>query len=227
MSEANTEINAEVDTEIITVLIADDHPVVRNGLQMLLDGQPDMDVIDTVEDGEQAVAAAAESLPDVVLMDVNMPGVDGIEATKRIRALSPHTQVVVLTSHHQDALVFPAVKAGALSYLLKSASPDEVIEAVRAAARGEARLHPRIARRLMEEISGARPAPDSLTARELEVLRLVAQGLDNRAIAEELVVSEKTVKTHISNILSKLHLVDRTQAAIYALRQGLAPLDDA
>jgi NarL family two-component system response regulator LiaR len=133
--------------------------------------------------------------------------------------------VVILTSHHQDAMVFPAVKAGALSYLLKSASPDEVIEAVRAATRGEARLNPRIAKRLMEEISGARPTPDALTARELDVLGLIAQGMDNRSIAAELTVSEKTVKTHISNILSKLHLVDRTQAAIYALRQGLAPLD--
>lgn len=213
-------------SEIITVLIADDHPVVRGGLQLLLDGQPDIDVIGLAEDGEQAVAAAEKNPPDVVLMDMNMPGVNGIEATKQIRALSPHTQIVVLTSHHQDALVFPAVKAGALSYLLKSASPDEVIEAVRAAARGEARLHPRIAKRLMEEISGSRPAPDALTPRELDVLGLVAQGMDNRSIAVELVVSEKTVKTHISNILGKLHLVDRTQAAIYALRQGIAPLED-
>lgn len=212
--------------EVITVLIADDHPVVRDGLRMLLDGQPDIDVIGLAEDGDQAIAAARENPPDVVLMDINMPGVNGVEATQRIRALSPHTQIVILTSHHQDAMVFPAVKAGALSYLLKSALPDEVIEAVRAATRGEARLHPRIAKRLMEEISGSRPTPDALTARELEVLALIAEGMDNRAIAADLVVSEKTVKTHISNILSKLHLADRTQAAIYALRQGLAPLDN-
>jgi len=211
----------------IGVLIVDDHPVVRNGLQMLLDGQPDMDVLGQAKDGQQALALAAETPPDVVLMDVNMPGMDGIEATKKIRALSPHTQVVILTSHHQDAMVFPAIKAGALSYLLKSATPEEVVEAVRAASIGEARLHPRIARRLMTEISGERPTPDVLTARELEVLRLVADGMDNRTIAQTLVVSEKTVKTHISNILSKLHLVDRTQAAIYALRQGIVPLDEA
>lgn len=214
-------------SEPIGVLIVDDHPVVRNGLRMLLDVQPDVEVLGLAEEGAQALALAAETPPDVVLMDVNMPGMGGIEATQKLRELSPHTQVVILTSHHQDALVFPAIKAGALSYLLKSASPDEVVEAVRAAAVGEARLHPRIARRLMEEISGSRPQPDVLTARELEVLRLVADGLDNRTIAGELVVSEKTVKTHISNILSKLHLSDRTQAAIYALRQGIAPLDDS
>jgi NarL family two-component system response regulator LiaR len=134
--------------------------------------------------------------------------------------------VVILTSHHQDAMVFPAIKAGALSYLLKSASPDEVVDAIRAAARNEARLHPRVARRLMDEVSGAQVSVDALTSRELEVLREIALGHSNKTIAANLSLSEKTVKTHVSNILGKLHLDDRTQAAVYALRQGLAPLDD-
>jgi len=162
----------------------------------------------------------------VVLMDLSMPQMDGITATQQIRATSPHTQVVVLTSHHEDAMVFPAIKAGALSYLLKSATPDEVIDTILAAAKGEARLHPRITQRLMSEVSGSKRSLAALTPRELEVLRLIARGLDNRSIATALTVSEKTVKTHVSNILSKLNVTDRTQAAIYALREKLVPLDD-
>ena len=210
----------------ITVLIVDDHPVVQQGMRYLLEVQEDIQVAGVAENGEDAVRMVAEQPPDVVLMDLQMPGMDGIEATRRIRALSPHTQVVILTSHHQDAMVFPAIKAGALSYLLKSASPDEVVEAVRAAVRNETRLHPRIARRLMNEVSGAQASPEALTSRELEVLREIARGRSNKEIAERLVLSEKTVKTHVSNILGKLQLEDRTQAAIYALRQGLVPLDD-
>ncbi len=210
----------------INVYIVDDHPIVRQGLRQLLEVQDGIQVVGEAPDGETALKEIADLLPDVVLMDLVMPGMNGVEATREIRALSPHTQVVVLTSHHEDALVFPAIKAGALSYLLKSSLPEEVIEAIRAAAKRESRLHPRIAQRLMQEISGDSPSLDALTPRELEVLKLVAQGQDNRGIAADLVLSEKTVKTHVSNILSKLQLADRTQAAIYALKQRIVPLDD-
>jgi NarL family two-component system response regulator LiaR len=210
----------------ITVLIADDHPIVQQGMKYLLDVQEDIEVAGIANDGAEAIDLVADLRPDVVLMDLNMPDVDGIEATRRIREINPGTQVVILTSHHQDAMVFPAIKAGALSYLLKSASPDEVVDAIRAAARNEARLHPRVARRLMDEVSGAQVSVDALTSRELEVLREIALGHSNKTIAANLFLSEKTVKTHVSNILGKLHLDDRTQAAVYALRQGLAPLDD-
>ncbi len=213
-------------TETISVLIVDDHPIVRQGLRQLFQVHKDTQVVGEAEGGAQAIELAAELLPDVVLMDLMMPDVDGVQATRQIRATSPHTQVVVLTSHHEDALVFPAIKAGALSYLLKSSLPDQVVDAVRAAARGESRLHPRVAKRLMQEISGAAPSLVTLTSRELEVLKLIAQGKSNNAIAQVLTISEKTVKTHVSNILSKLQLADRTQAAIYALRQRIVPLND-
>jgi two-component system, NarL family, response regulator LiaR len=212
--------------EKITVLIVDDHPIVRQGLRQLLDVQDDLEVVAEAEDGQSAIERIADLLPDVVLMDLVMPGINGVDATRQIREISPHTQVVVLTSHHEDALVFPAIKAGALSYLLKSSLPEEVIEAVRAAARHEARLDPRIAKRLMQEISGDAPSLESLTPREFEVLKLIAQGQDNRQIASSLVISEKTVKTHVSNLLSKLQMADRTQAAIYAIRQRIVPLDN-
>ncbi len=209
---------------MISVLIVDDHPVVRQGMEMLLETHEQIEIAGTAENGRLAVQHVEKSPPDVVLMDLNMPVMDGIEATRQIHALSPQTQVVVLTSHHEDAMVFPAVKAGALSYLLKSATSDEVIETILAAAKGESRLHPRIAKRLMAEVAGTRRSLTSLTARELEVLKLIAQGNDNRAIAAKLTVSAKTVKTHVSNILSKLGVADRTQAAIYALRENLVPL---
>ena len=212
--------------EKIEVLIADDHPIVRQGMEMLLDIQDDIEVVGVAENGQEAVAFVENHPPDVVLMDLNMPQLNGIDATKQIRALSPHTKIIVLTSHHQDAMVFPAIKAGALSYMLKSAKPMEVVDAIRAASRGEARLHPRVAQRLMQEVSGARVSAENLTNRELEVLKQIAKGNDNKTIARNLVVSEKTVKTHVSNILSKLHLDDRTQVAIYALKQGIVPLDD-
>ncbi|MBV7327079.1 response regulator transcription factor [Chloroflexi bacterium TSY] len=214
-------------SDTISVLIVDDHPIVRQGMQMLLDVQEGIEVIGMVENGTASVQFVAETPPDVVLMDINMPGVSGIEATRKIRNLSPHTQVIILTSHHEDSMVFPAIKAGALSYLLKSASPEEVVDAIRAAALGEARLHPRIAKKLMSEVAGTRPSMETLTERELEVLKEIAQGRDNRTIAGNLIVSEKTVKTHVSNILSKLHLADRTQAAIYALREGVVPLESS
>ena len=210
----------------ITVLIADDHPIVRQGMDMLLEVQDDIEVVGIAENGADAVRMAEDLQPNVALMDLNMPELDGIEATRQLADVSPNTQVVILTSHHQDAMVFPAIKAGALSYLLKSAAPDEVVAAIRAAAQGEARLHPRVAKRLMDEVAGVRVSADTLTVRELEVLKQIALGNDNKTIARELVLSEKTVKTHVSNILGKLQLTDRTQAAIYALKSGLVPLDE-
>jgi two-component system, NarL family, response regulator LiaR len=213
-------------TERIRVLIADDHPVVRQGMNLFLGTQADIEVIALAENGLQAVQLVEEFLPDVVLMDLNMPELSGIEATKRIRSHSPHTQVVVLTSHIEDSMVFPAIKAGALSYLLKTAKPEEVIDAIRAAAKREVRLHPKIAQQLMREVSGQRPSADALTTRELEVLKAIAHGKDNASIALELGLGEKTVKTHVSNILSKLYVQDRTQAAIFALRQGIVPLEE-
>ena len=210
----------------VTVLIVDEHPGVRQGMEMFLETQAQVRVTGLAADGAEALRLVEAAPPDVALLDLNMPGMDGIELTRRIRQISPQTQVVVLTSHHEDAMVFPAIKAGALSYLLKSAPPPEILDAILAAARGEARLHPRIAKRLMEEVAGAGRSLTALTSRELEVLKLIARGYDNRAIATALTLSEKTVKTHVSNILSKLGLADRTQAAIYALRQKIVPLDE-
>ena len=211
--------------DVISVLIADDHPFVRHGLRTYLETLEEMEVVGEASDGAEAVALAERLLPDVVLMDLVMPELDGIEATRQIRAASPATKVIVLTSFDDDEKVFPAIKAGAAGYLLKDVRPAELAEAVRKASRGEALLAPSVAARLMQEVSGERAAPGGLTDRELEVLRLIARGLPNKQIAAELVVSEKTVKTHVSNILAKLHLADRTQAALYAVREGLAHLE--
>ena len=212
-------------TEPITVLIVDDHQVVRQGVRAFLESQPDIAVVGEAESGEVAIQLAAEHAPDVVLMDLLMPGMDGIAATQQVKQVSPRTQVIVLTSYHQDEHIFPAIRAGALSYLLKEAGPQELVEAVRKAARGEAVLHPRVAARLVQELHGARHDVDNplttLSDRELDVLRLIADGLSNIEIAKRLVISEKTVKSHVSNILGKLHLVDRTQAAVFAWREGV------
>ena len=209
----------------IGVLIVDDHTVVRQGLRSFLELQEDIEVVGEAANGQEAIDQTNLLLPDVVLMDLVMPEIDGIEATRRIKAVSPSTQVIVLTSFSDNDQVFPAIKAGALSYLLKNVSPGDLVRAIQAAFRGEAQLDPEIAKKLMEEVSAEskRPTAEELTERELGVLQLIARGHSNRAIGEELVISEKTVKTHVSNILSKLHLADRTQAAIYALREGLAP----
>ena len=208
----------------IGVLIVDDHAVVRQGLRTLVELQEDMEVLGEAANGLEAVEQAAQFLPDVVLMDLQMPEMDGIEATRRIRSLSPTTKVIILTSFAEDDNVFPSIKAGAQGYLLKNVSPPDLMKAILAAHQGEVQLAPEIAKKLMAEITNrpAKPAVDGLTERELDVLRQIAIGLNNRDIARELVLSEKTVKTHVSNILSKLHLADRTQAAIYALREGLA-----
>jgi NarL family two-component system response regulator LiaR len=213
----------------ISVLLVDDHAVVRQGLRAFFDTQSDLNVVGEAASGDEAIDLATEHVPDVVLMDLVMPGMDGVEATLRIKRISPRTQVIVLTSYHEDEHIFPALRSGALSYLLKDTGMEELAEAVRAAARGEVTLHPRVASRVIRDLQrglhvGSGEFLD-LTDRELEILRLVAQGLSNADIMEDLVISENTVKGHVSNILSKLHLANRTQAAVYAWREGLVRRD--
>ena len=213
--------------ERIKVLIVDDHQVVRQGLCTFLELHDDILVVGEAGDGLAAVELAARLTPDVILMDLVMPGLDGIAATSRIKALGLDARVIALTSFAEDNKVFPAIQAGASSYLLKDVTPEVLVEAIRAVHHGEARLHPEIVQKLMQR--AARPAeaangalPGSLTEREADVIRLVARGQSNREIAQALVISEKTAKAHISNILGKLGLEDRTQLAIYALKHGLA-----
>lgn len=209
----------------ISVLITDDHTLVRQGIRTFLELQPDLIVTGEADSGETAVRMAAELVPDVALMDLVMPGMGGVEATRRVKQVSPHTQIIVLTSYHEDEYIFPALRAGALSYVLKDVGPDELADTIRMAARGESVLHPRVAARVVQEVRGSRrDMPNlftDLSDRELEVLRLIADGLSNAEIASKLVISEKTVKGHVSNILGKLHMMDRTQAAVYAWQQGL------
>ncbi len=212
----------------ITVLLIDDHRVVRQGLRDFLELQDDIEIVGEAASGEEGVKLACEQLPDVVLMDMVLPGIDGVEATRRVKAGSPSTNIIVLTSFADDDKVFPAIKAGAISYLLKDVQPDELARAIRAAQRGEAVLHSDVAAKLMQEFSAGGKGDASvepLTEREMDVLRQIAKGKSNKEIADALIISEKTVKTHVSNILSKLHLADRTQAAIYALRQKLVPME--
>lgn len=216
--------------EPITILLVDDHEVVRQGVRAFLNTQADISVVGEADSGEEAVRLAEQLIPDVILMDLVMPGkVDGVEATRQVKKSSPRTQVVVLTSYHEDEHIFPAIRAGAISYVLKEIGSEELGEVVRKAAKGEAVLHPRVAARLIREVQGARnvdPNPfTELSDREMEVLRLIANGLSNAKIAEQLVISEKTVKGHVSNILGKLHLADRTQAAVYAWREGIVRRD--
>ena len=209
----------------ISILITDDHALVRQGIRTFLELQPDLIVTGEADSGETAVRMAAELVPDVALMDLVMPGMGGVEATRRVKQVSPHTQIIVLTSYHEDEYIFPALRAGALSYVLKDVGPDELADTIRMAARGESVLHPRVAARVVQEVRGSRrDMPNlftDLSDRELEVLRLIADGLSNAEIASKLVISEKTVKGHVSNILGKLHMMDRTQAAVYAWQQGL------
>ena len=188
----------------------------------------DFEIVAEAADGQEAVQRAAETQPDVILMDLLMPGMDGIEATRQIAGRQPQTRILVLTSFAADNKLFPAIKAGALGYLLKDSSPEELVRAIRMVHRGEPALHPTIARKLLQEVAhpaGLEPAPELLTARELAVLRLIAQGLSNQEIAGELSVSEATVRAHVSRILGKLHLASRTQAALYAVREGLTDDD--
>ena len=211
--------------ESISVLLVDDHSVVRQGVRAFLVTQPGITVVGEAGSGEEAIKLAEQHVPDVILMDLIMPNMDGVEATRRVKQVSPRSQVVVLTSYHEDEHIFPALKAGALSYILKDISAEELASAVRKAAAGEAVLHPRVAARVIKELQGRREdalnAFTELSERELEVLKLIADGMSNAEMAAKLVLSEKTIKGHVSNILSKLHLVDRTQAAVYAWREGI------
>ena len=212
----------------IRVLIADDHPVVRQGLRGFLETYADIQVVAEAKNGAEAVTLAREHVPDVILMDLLMPEMDGVKAIDQIMSFSPTTHIVVLTSYTEDEYLFPAMRAGAQGYLLKDTEPEDLIRAIHAAVRGHATLHPSVAARLVQEAEQS--SDDSLadlSERELEVLRLVARGMSNREIAEQLVIAEGTVKSHVSNILSKLQLAHRTQAALYALKHKLVPLDDS
>jgi NarL family two-component system response regulator LiaR len=216
-------------TSPIRVLICEDHAIVRKGIRALLSTEAGIEIIGEAGNGAEAVTQAAALNPDVILMDLMMPDLDGIEATRQITAQHPEAHILVLTSFAADDKVFPAIKAGALGYLLKDSGPDELVQAIQQVAKGEPSLEPAIARKLLLELHHPPEAPltqDPLTGRELDVLRLISQGLSNREIAEQLVITERTVCTHVSNILSKLHLASRTQAALYALKEGLSSLDD-
>ncbi len=222
--KTRTRKRAGAGSDRIGVLIADDHPVVRHGLRAFLQLQGDLDIVGEAGNGLEAVAQVEKHRPDVVLLDLVMPRMDGIDAIRQIRQASPSTKVIVLTTFADDEKVFPAVKAGAAGYLLKDVEPRDLAEAIRTVNRGEGLLHPRIASKLMHEFAGEQERTDTieaLTEREMDVLRLIAQGKSNREIAREFVLSEKTVKTHVSNILAKLRLADRTQAALYAVRNRL------
>jgi len=215
-------------TDCIRILIADDHAVVREGLRALIDTEPGMELVDEAEDGVEAVLMARSLQPDVILLDLVMPRMDGIEAIGQIMRNDPEARILVLTSFAEEEKVFSAIKAGALGYLLKNASPRRLLGAIRDVHQGEPSMSPDIAIKLMRELqrsSDLPPTQEPLTERELDVLKLVAQGLSNQEIAETLFIGERTVRTHVSNILDKLHLANRTQAALYALREGLASLD--
>ncbi len=213
----------------ITIIIADDHEVVRNGVRSYLETTDDFKVVGEAASGEDAIALVSELIPDVVLMDLIMPGMDGVETIRKVKSISPRSQVVVLTSYHDDVHIFPALKAGAISYILKDIRMDKLVDALRMAVQGEVTLHPLVAARVLQNIrsdNGEEPSLfTELTDRELDVLKLIATGLTNKQIAEELVISEYTVKGHVSNILSKLHLADRTQAAVYAWQIGFVQRD--
>ncbi len=215
----------------IRILIVDDHGIVRKGTRALLDRIPDFAVVGEAANGKEAVAQAESLQPDVILMDLMMPEMDGIEAIGQITANQPDSRILALTSFAADDKLFPAIKAGALGYMLKDADPEDLIQAIRQVHRGEPSLHPSIARKVLQELGHPQtappsPDPDPLTERELEVLQLVAKGLTNQQMAEHLTVAEVTIRTHVSNILSKLHLANRVQATLYALREGLTTLEN-
>ena len=216
-------------TQPIRILIVDDHAIVRKGIHALLSKEQGMQVVGEATNGEEGVTQAQALKPDVVLMDLVMPKVDGIEATRHITTHVPGVRVLVLTSFAADDKVFPAIKAGALGYLLKDSGPDELIQAIRQVYRGEPTLAPSIARKVLAELAQPPQTPltsEPLTEREMDILRLVAQGMSNGEIADQLTIAEMTVRTHVSHILGKLHVASRTQAALYALKEGLASLDD-
>jgi len=211
-------------TNPVTILIVDDHEVVRNGIRAYLETLKEFQVVGEAACGEEAVRLVRDLIPDVVLMDLIMPGMDGIETTREVKKVSPRTQVVVLTSYHEDEHIFPALKAGAISYVLKDMKMDKLAETIQRAVNNEVTLHPLVAARVLRNLRGDSEEESfyaDLTEREQDVLRLIANGLSNSQIAEQLVISENTVKGHVSNILSKLHLADRTQVAVYAWQKGI------
>jgi len=232
----------QTNASTIRVLVVDDHAIVRDGICALLATRPDIEVVGEASNGQEAVSQAQDLMPDVILMDLMMPVMDGIQAIQHIVAHRPEARILVLSSFAADDKVFPAIKSGAMGYLLKDSASETLVRSIHQVYRGESSLHPKIARKLLQELSAppppTTPAPasgapvgalesqvDPLTEREVEVLKLVAQGLSNREISDQLVIVEGTVRAHVSNILSKLHLVSRTQATLYALREGLASLD--
>jgi two-component system, NarL family, response regulator LiaR len=215
-------------SQIIRVLIVDDHTIVRKGIRALLAEIDDLEVVGEAADGQEAIVQADRLRPDVILMDLAMPRMDGIEATRQIKTRQPESRVLVMTSFATDEKVLPAIKSGALGYLLKESAPADLIQAIYQIQRGESSLHPVIARKVLQEIThppDRPPTTDPLTKREVQVLRLVAQGLGNQDIAEKLHIGAPTVRTHVSNIMAKLYIANRVQATLYALREGLASLD--
>ena len=215
--------------EVIRVLVVDDHPVVRRGIRSLLAEEEGLEVVGEAANGKEALEQVEKLHPDVILMDLVMPEMSGVEAIQRITADHPEARILVMTSFAADDKVFPSIKAGALGYLLKDSDPEDLLRMIRQVYRGELSIHPTIARKVIQELN--RPAqepltPSPLTEREVEILQLLAQGVENKEIARRLVLREATVRTHVSNILSKLHLANRVQATLYALRKGIASLDD-
>ena len=216
-------------SNVIKVFVTDDHSIVRKGIKATLDLIPDIELVGEASNGREAVERIASANPDVILMDLVMPEMDGIDATRQIKSQNPDVRILVLTTFAGEDKIFPAIQAGALGYQLKDSDPEELVTAIRQVYRGESALHPLIARKVLEELMHPSEKPltsDPLTPREVDVLKLVGKGMENPEIAEYLVISEATVRTHVGNILSKLHLASRTQAAIYALREGLTSLND-
>lgn len=215
-------------TQNIRILIVDDHDIVREGQRALIESEPGMELVGEAKDGIEAVDLTDRLQPDVILMDLHMPKKDGIEAITEIKGENPEARILVLTSFNEDENVYAAIRAGAMGYLLKDSSPQKILKSIRKVYQGETSIGPRIAQKLMREIqrtSDSPPTEEPLTIREVEVIKLIADGLSNQEIAEKLVISERTARTHITHILGKLHLANRTQAAIYALREGLADLE--
>jgi NarL family two-component system response regulator LiaR len=213
----------------IRVLVVDDHAIIRKGMRAVLDLVPDMELVGEAENGKQAVKMDQELTPDIILMDLMMPEMDGIACIKEIKARRPAVNILVLTNFAGEDMIFPAIKAGAMGYHLKDSSPEALIDAIRQVNHGVASLHPSIAKKVLDELHNPEKkqlSEEPLTQREVEVLKLIAQGHENKDIAEQLVISDATVRTHVSNILGKLHLASRTQAALYALREGFATLKE-
>lgn len=218
-----------IEKAAIRVLVVDDHAIIRKGIRAVLELIPDIEMAGEAENGRLAVQMERELLPDVILMDLMMPEMDGIECIKQIKSQRPNARILVLTNFAGEEMIFPAIKAGAMGYHLKDSSPENLIDAIRQVNQGVASLHPGVAKKVLDELQHADSkslSEEPLTQREVEVLRLIAQGYENKEIAEKLVISGATVRTHVSNILGKLHLASRTQAAIYALREGFASLED-